>query len=79
MKEIQFLIEYLLHSFVFLLQNKLGDTPLHSAAWRGHPEAVKLLLDKGDICLNMLMLGTKFKYIRVLTKIFQRFRVIESI
>ncbi|KAI8774742.1 osteoclast-stimulating factor 1, partial [Biomphalaria glabrata] len=27
--------------------NKLGDTPLHSAAWKGHAEAVKMLLDKG--------------------------------
>ena len=23
------------------------DTPLHSAAWRGHADAVQLLLDKG--------------------------------
>ena len=30
------------------LQNKLGDTPLHSAAWKGHAPAVELLLAKGD-------------------------------
>jgi len=28
-------------------QNKLGDTPLHSAAWRGHAEIVKMLLERG--------------------------------
>ena len=28
-------------------QNKLGDTPLHSAAWKNHVEAVRLLLQKG--------------------------------
>lgn len=33
---------------VILLQNKLGDTPLHSAAWKGHAEAVRMLLDKGQ-------------------------------
>ena len=31
----------------FIFQNKLGDTPLHSAAWRGHADAVQLLLDNG--------------------------------
>lgn len=28
-------------------KNKLGDTPLHSAAWRGHAQIVQLLLEKG--------------------------------
>lgn len=28
-------------------QNKLGDTPLHNAAWKGHHAIVELLLDKG--------------------------------
>ena len=28
-------------------QNKLGDTPLHAAAWRGHSDAVQILLEKG--------------------------------
>ena len=28
-------------------QNKLGDTPLHGAAWGGHVEVIKLLLAKG--------------------------------
>ena len=32
---------------VLILQNKLGDTALHSAAWKNHPHAVKMLLDKG--------------------------------
>jgi ankyrin repeat protein len=30
-----------------IFQNKLGDTPLHSAAWKGHAEAVELLLERG--------------------------------
>lgn len=30
-----------------LFQNKLGDTPLHSAAWKNHAPAVQLLLEKG--------------------------------
>ena len=30
------------------LQNKLGDTPLHAAAWKNHAGAVKMLLDKGN-------------------------------
>ncbi len=29
-------------------QNKLGDSPLHSAAWKDHEDIVKLLLEKGD-------------------------------
>jgi len=29
-------------------QNKLGDTPLHSAAWRGYPKIVEMLLEKGN-------------------------------
>lgn len=28
-------------------QNKIGETALHAAAWRGHPECVRLLLDAG--------------------------------
>ena len=28
-------------------QNKLGDTPLHNAAWKGHAAVVELLLEKG--------------------------------
>ncbi|GFS62803.1 integrase catalytic domain-containing protein [Trichonephila clavipes] len=27
--------------------NKLGDTPLHSCAWKGHSEIVRMLLEKG--------------------------------
>ena len=29
------------------VQNKLGDTPLHNAAWKGHAEVVAALLEKG--------------------------------
>ena len=29
------------------VQNKIGDTPLHSAAWKGSPSVVSLLLEKG--------------------------------
>ena len=29
------------------VQNKLGDTALHSAAWKGHSQAVEMLLEKG--------------------------------
>jgi len=28
-------------------QNKLGDTALHNAAWKGHVEIVEMLLEKG--------------------------------
>ncbi|KJH51190.1 SH3 domain protein [Dictyocaulus viviparus] len=28
-------------------QNKLGDTPLHAASWRGHKDCVQLLVDNG--------------------------------
>lgn len=34
-------------NIIFLQQNKLGDTPLHSAAWKGHADIVQLLLDQG--------------------------------
>lgn len=36
---------------VLLTQNKLGDTPLHSAAWKNHPLCVRMLLDKGTVLL----------------------------
>lgn len=29
------------------LQNKIGDTALHAASWRGHLECVKILLEYG--------------------------------
>ena len=29
------------------VQNKLGDTPLHNAAWKGHADVVQALLEKG--------------------------------
>lgn len=28
-------------------QNKLGDTALHNAAWKGHSEVVSMLMDIG--------------------------------
>jgi len=28
-------------------QNKLGDTPLHNAAWKGHADIVEALLERG--------------------------------
>ena len=29
------------------LQNNVGDTPLHVASWKNHPEIVQLLLENG--------------------------------
>ncbi|KAK6031936.1 ankyrin repeat protein [Ostertagia ostertagi] len=29
------------------VMNKLGDTPLHAASWRGHRDCVQILLDSG--------------------------------
>lgn len=37
------------HNVEIDVQNKLGDTPLHNAAWKGHAEVVALLLEKGII------------------------------
>lgn len=34
------------HCFVF--QNKLGDTALHAAAWKGHSDIVEMLLKKSE-------------------------------
>lgn len=31
-------------------QNKLGDTPLHNASWKGHADIVEMLLEKG-VCV----------------------------
>jgi len=31
-----------------ILQNKLGDTPLHNAAWKGHADIVEALLERGQ-------------------------------
>ena len=35
------------HNVEINVQNKLGDTPLHNAAWKGHAEVVAALLEKG--------------------------------
>lgn len=35
------------HNVEVNVQNKLGDTALHNAAWKGHAEVASLLLDKG--------------------------------
>jgi hypothetical protein len=32
---------------IICLQNKLGDTALHNAAWKNHPEIVQMLLERG--------------------------------
>lgn len=45
-------LKYYVHVICFdhlSVQNKLGDTPLHSASWKGHPEIVEMLLDKGNV------------------------------
>jgi len=34
-------------TYINVSQNKLGDTALHSAAWRGHARIVEMLLEKG--------------------------------
>ena len=41
------IMEVMFPFYFCLIQNKLGDTPLHSAGWKGHVEAAKLLLEKG--------------------------------
>lgn len=33
---------------MFVLQNKLGDTALHAAAWKGHSDIVEMLLKKSE-------------------------------
>ena len=35
------------HLCLSSLQNKLGDTPLHNAAWKGHADVVGALLERG--------------------------------
>jgi ankyrin repeat protein len=41
------------HNVEINVQNKLGDTPLHNAAWKGHAEVVALLLEKGMIIIAL--------------------------
>ena len=36
-----------IHNVEVNCQNKLGDTPLHNAAWKGHADIVEMLLEKG--------------------------------
>ena len=38
----------MVHDCVAILQNKLGDTPLHNAAWKGHADIVEALLERGQ-------------------------------
>lgn len=40
-------------TFVLLSQNKLGDTALHAAAWKGYEDIVEILLGKGTVFLNI--------------------------
>jgi len=42
------------HNVEIDVQNKLGDTPLHNAAWKGHAGVVTLLLEKGIVCYSIL-------------------------
>lgn len=36
------------NTYIFVpLQNKLGDTPLHNSAWKGHADIVAALLERG--------------------------------
>ena len=37
------------HNVEINVQNKLGDTPLHNASWKGHADVVTLLLEKGVV------------------------------
>lgn len=39
------------------VQNKLGDTPLHNAAWKGHAGVVALLLEKGTHFIVVMQAG----------------------
>lgn len=39
-----------------LLQNKLGDTPLHAAAWKGYSDIVEMLLNKSKFNVVCLVL-----------------------
>lgn len=38
-------------------QNKLGDTPLHGAAWKGQSEIISMILEKG----NELIFSSAFR------------------
>ena len=33
----------------------MGDTPLHSAAWRGHSDVVEMLLENGNIFFTYII------------------------
>lgn len=44
------------HNVEINVQNKLGDTPLHNAAWKGHAEVVALLLEKGMVVYRTRLL-----------------------
>lgn len=39
---------FTLYDFAVIFQNKLGDTALHAAAWKGYADIVELLLLKGE-------------------------------
>ena len=43
--------------FLLSPQNKLGDTALHAAAWKGYADIVQLLLAKGKACLVYLVIA----------------------
>jgi ankyrin repeat protein len=49
------------------VQNKLGDTALHNAAWKNHPEIVQMLLERGmsmQPCPQFLLVEVMFALTR---------------
>ena len=48
-----------IHNVEVNAQNKLGDTPLHNVAWKGHADIVEMLLGKGVykkyMCMHVRM------------------------
>lgn len=61
--------ELLKNSLVDLnAQNKLGDSALHAAAWKGHAEIIELLLEKGAmLCLHIPIPDIPSTHTRFLT------------
>lgn len=42
-----------------MFQNKLGDTPLHAASWKGYSDIVEMLLNKSEYTSMLLFLCLK--------------------
>lgn len=49
--KVQYLVDTL--KVDIFAKNKVGDTPLHKAAWRGSLDCVKYLIDKDDKLVNL--------------------------